>query len=72
MVASPIDAAKGLWRSTDSGHSWREVLAQPQVDFMYEVPATGSAPAALLAFEWGIVEWRSADGGATWSKLATL
>lgn len=72
MVASPIDPTKGLWRSTDSGQTWTEVLSQPQVDYMYEVPAAGSAPAALLAFQWGIVEWRSTDGGATWSRLATL
>jgi hypothetical protein len=72
MVASPIDPGKGVWRSTDSGKTWTEVLKQPQVDFMFDVPDTTTGGASLLAFQWGITEWRSTDGGATWRRFATL
>jgi hypothetical protein len=72
MVASPTEPGPGVWRSADGGHAWTQVLTQPQVDYMFEVPGAQAHGGNLLAFQWGIVEWRSADGGLTWSQLAHL
>jgi hypothetical protein len=68
MVATPSDPHEGLWRSTDGGRSWAQVLKQPNVDNMF---AEGS-PLSLVAFQWGIKVWRSVDGGATWTQYSSL
>lgn len=69
MVASPVAADQGLWRSPDGGRTWSAVLKQPNVDRMLGLTGVG---APLLAFQWGITVWRSTDIGVTWTKLATL
>lgn len=69
MVAAPVATDQGLWRSTDTGHTWTSVIKQPNVDGMLDV--RGSVP-ALLAFQWGITVWRSANAGATWARLSSL
>jgi photosystem II stability/assembly factor-like uncharacterized protein len=72
MVPAPGQSGHGLWRSTDGGHTWHNVLSRPLVDHLYEVPASGTQPAYLLAFEWGITVFRSDNWGATWSKLSRV
>jgi photosystem II stability/assembly factor-like uncharacterized protein len=70
MVPAPGQGDHGLWRSTDGGQTWQKVLDRPLVDHMFDVPSSGSQPAHLLAFEWGITVYQSNDAGATWRKLS--
>jgi hypothetical protein len=70
MVPAPGQTGHGLWRSTDGGRTWQEVLDRPLVDHLFEVPSSGPQPTYLLAFEWGITVFRSDNWGATWSKLS--
>jgi photosystem II stability/assembly factor-like uncharacterized protein len=70
MVPAPGQGDHGLWRSTDGGQTWQNVLDRPLVDHMFEVPGSGSQPAHLLAFEWGITVYQSNDSGATWHMIS--
>jgi hypothetical protein len=70
MSPSPSKRSQGLWRSMDDGQRWQRVLSAPLIDHLYEVPASGSRGAELLAFQWGIRVYASSDGGRTWHRLA--
>ena len=72
MVPAPGQSDHGLWRSADGGQTWQKVLDRPLVDHLYEVPSSGTQPAHLLAFEWGITVYRSDNWGATWAKLSRI
>jgi photosystem II stability/assembly factor-like uncharacterized protein len=72
MIPAPGQRDHGLWRSTDGGDTWQEVLDRPLVDHLYEVPGSGVQPASLLAFEWGIVVYKSDNWGSSWVKLSRV
>jgi hypothetical protein len=72
MVPAPGQSGHGLWRSTDGGHTWRDVLPRPLIDHLYEVPSSASQTGYLLAFEWGITVYRSDNWGVSWSKLSRI
>ncbi|MFJ1578697.1 WD40/YVTN/BNR-like repeat-containing protein [Streptomyces sp. NPDC088182] len=64
--------------STDGGQSWRPFAGQPAIASTAPGPIAVSADGATLL--WSFVHWdgtrhpgfRSADGGATWSEVATF
>jgi hypothetical protein len=72
MVPAPGQRDHGLWRSTDDGQTWHEVLDRPLVDHLFEVPSTPTQPAHLLAFEWGITVYQSTNWGVTWQRLSDV
>jgi photosystem II stability/assembly factor-like uncharacterized protein len=64
LAPSSADPHHGVWRSTDGGRTWHQTLTAPLIDHLYAVPGSGHS---LLAFEWGIKVFRSANDGETWS-----
>lgn len=67
-----IGRATALWKSSDGGQSWRQVLRGVITDFVLNPAESAIAYAAIGNFsgspENGI--YRSADGGETWTRLS--
>jgi hypothetical protein len=61
------DTGGGIWLSTDAGATWRNVLAEAQ--HVYDVTADPRVPDLLDASGYDQAADRSADRGATWSRL---
>ncbi|NOZ96097.1 MAG: hypothetical protein GXP47_15360 [Acidobacteria bacterium] len=59
--------ASGLWRSTDSGASWSQILKNTDNSF-YHLAVSSPGPVYLLHDEGTLLS--SEDGGATWQPLA--
>ncbi len=57
----------GVWRSTDGGASWNQVLAPDSVDINIAA-AVGTEGDLIGGGPFGI--FRSSDGGAAWSRVA--
>jgi uncharacterized protein (TIGR03437 family) len=55
--------SQGLWESTDSGATWNQIYAGSNVGF--PVAVDPSNPNVIIA-----ADLRTADGGATWTKLS--
>lgn len=72
MVPSAADANHGVWRSTDGGTTWTKVLTATLIDHLYAMPAAAGRPPEILAFQWGINVFSSADDGVTWSPLSHI
>jgi photosystem II stability/assembly factor-like uncharacterized protein len=67
-VATPGgDTGGGIFLSTDAGASWRNVL--PSAQHVYDVTVDPRDPAVLYASGFDQAAFRSADAGATWSRL---
>ena len=71
-------AQGGIWRSTDSGASWKAVgdglpsLAIKVIRFAPSDPSivyAGSGEPHSKTSIWGMGVFRSTDGGATWGAL---
>ena len=60
-------ASGGIWISTDSGRTWRNVLSRDQ--FIYDVTIDPRNPNALYACGFSSSAWRSADRGETWQRI---
>jgi len=70
---SLLEAAAGLFRSTDQGQSWKP-LALPatlQPTEITQVATSTSAPSTVYASGPGTVVIRSDDGGQTWQTIGT-
>jgi photosystem II stability/assembly factor-like uncharacterized protein len=57
----------GVYLSTDSGTTWRRVLAQDQ--HVYDVTVDPHDPRVLYAAGFEASAWRSSDRGLTWRRL---
>ncbi len=77
---------RGVYKSTDGGESWRQVLAEDDTTAFVDLELQPGNPDVLLAAGWhrlrwggGHMEgagdgsgiWRSTDGGETWTRLTT-
>jgi len=75
---------RGLYRSTDGGSSWSNVLFENDSTGVVSVEIDPSNPSVLYAATWerrrapayrrvggpGSGVWKSADGGSSWTRLA--
>jgi photosystem II stability/assembly factor-like uncharacterized protein len=67
-VATPGgDTGGGIFLSTDAGGTWKDVL--PQSQHVYDVAVDPRDPSVLYASGFDQAAYRSADRGATWSRL---
>jgi photosystem II stability/assembly factor-like uncharacterized protein len=67
-VATPGgDTGGGIFLSTDAGASWTNVL--PQSQHVYDVSIDPRDPSILYASGFDQAAFRSADRGATWTRL---
>jgi len=67
-VATPGgDTGGGLFVSTDAGASWKNVL--PESQHVYDVTIDPRDASVLYASGFDQAAWRSADRGATWTRL---
>jgi photosystem II stability/assembly factor-like uncharacterized protein len=67
-VATPGgDTGGGIFLSTDAGATWTNVL--PQSQHVYDVTVDPRDPSVLYASGFDQAAYRSADRGATWSRL---
>jgi photosystem II stability/assembly factor-like uncharacterized protein len=57
----------GIYVSTDTGTTWRRVLAEDQ--HVYDVTIDPHDPRVLYAAGFESAAWRSSDRGLTWSRL---
>ncbi len=72
-------ASGGLWKTTNRGHTWRNVFADKEVSTFGDVAIAPSDPLILYAgtgeqnnrqsTSWGNGVYRSDDGGETWRHL---
>ena len=72
-------ASGGLWKTTNRGHTWRNVFANKEVSTFGDVAIAPSDPLILYAgtgeqnnrqsTSWGNGVYRSDDGGETWRHL---
>ncbi|HLW78867.1 MAG TPA: hypothetical protein VKU44_04625 [Terriglobia bacterium] len=63
----PGHVAGALYRSTDGGKSWRNVLDRDQ--HVYDVTLDPRDPPVLYACGFESSAWRSSDRGETWSRI---
>ena len=63
---NPGDGA--LYRSTDGGRKWRNVLSPDQ--HIYDVTIAPRDPKLLYAAGFESSAWRSTDSGETWRRIA--
>jgi photosystem II stability/assembly factor-like uncharacterized protein len=67
-VATPGgDTGGGVWLSTDGGASWTNVLRESQ--HVYDVTIDPRNPSVLYVSGFDQAAYRSADRGATWSRV---
>jgi photosystem II stability/assembly factor-like uncharacterized protein len=67
-VATPGgDTGGGIFLSTDAGATWTNVL--PQSQHVYDVTIDPRDPSVLYASGFDQAAYRSADRGATWTRL---
>ncbi|MBI3934283.1 MAG: hypothetical protein HY316_06295 [Acidobacteria bacterium] len=67
-----IGRSTALWKSTDSGQSWRVVLRGAVTDFALN-PADSTVAYAAIGYFSGSPEngiYRTTDGGETWTRLS--
>lgn len=67
-----VDFAGALYRSTDRGASWTEVLSGPVQDLLVD-PTTPTTMYAAIG-NWGFANdgiYRSVNSGASWARLTT-
>jgi photosystem II stability/assembly factor-like uncharacterized protein len=64
LLAAGYDEDGGIYRSTDGGQTWVQVLAQFVVSIAFENATTGIA----VGVDTGAV-WRTTDGGMNWSEV---
>jgi len=57
----------GIFLSTDSGLTWRNVLNEDQ--HLYDITIDPKDPRVLYAAGFGASAWRSRDRGKTWSRI---
>ena len=78
------DDQRGVFRTTDGGESWTRTLGVDGITGVIDLAVNPRSPDTLYAATWtrqrrpdtrsyggpGSGVWRSADGGATWTRLA--
>src|SRR6266542_1122962 len=82
LVVHPLDnrvlyvaGEGGIYRSSDAGQTWSTTLAAPAAHQGLRVAVSPADPALLYAATGafsGAAVWRSADGGAAWTRLRDL
>ncbi len=75
-------ASGGLWKTTNRGHTWRNVFADKEVSTFGDVAIAPSDPDIMYAgtgeqnnrqsTSWGNGVYRSDDGGDTWRHLGLV
>jgi photosystem II stability/assembly factor-like uncharacterized protein len=70
---SLVEAAGGLWRSTDQGQTWSAlpIPASLHPDKLRQVATMSSAAASIFAAGPGAGVLRSDDGGKTWRRISS-
>jgi photosystem II stability/assembly factor-like uncharacterized protein len=77
------NAARGLWKTSDGGVSWKKVIDAGPLTGVVEVVYDPASPAVMYAASWqrerrdfsfvprgpGSAIWKSTDGGDTWTKV---
>ena len=58
----------GIWLSTDTGATWRNVLGEDQ--HVYDVSIDPVDPRILYAAGFEQAAWRSSDRGMTWKRIS--
>lgn len=62
----------GVWKSTDSGASWKRLDGVPPQQSVNAVAVDPSRPQTVLAGTYDAGIWRSADGGGSWKRVQNL
>lgn len=61
----------GIWRSTDKGHTWTQVISGGNGNDVVFNPATPSTAFAVLGNSSSAGVYESTDSGATWTLLSS-
>ncbi len=75
VISGTEEAVRGVWKTTDAGGSWEQVLATGRGVAAIDLVLDPTAPDHLFAATWdrnggdGSGVHRSLDGGASWERL---
>jgi photosystem II stability/assembly factor-like uncharacterized protein len=70
-VLAANGAGRPVYRTTDSGTTWRPLPQRGKDNYWYDVTFTGRrvGEALVQVGARSAAVWRTTDGGATWSKI---
>jgi len=80
------NAARGLWKTSDGGRTWKKVIDAGPLTGVVEVAYDPASPATMYAASWqrerrdfsfvprgpGSAIWKSTNGGEAWTRLRPI
>lgn len=70
-TTGPSQPARGLFKSTDGGQSWKALLTCSKCFGASDLVMDANDSSTLYAAFWGYGVFKSTDGGASWGQLTT-